>query len=75
MPVSISTFGNRLEADNGAPGRCGDGGTTGVSAGDTLTFKGWVGSGSAGCYNRTQNSITKMDYAIINLKEYSSIGQ
>ena len=73
--VNMCTFGNRLESDNGAPGRCGDGGTTGVSAGDTLTLKGWVGSGSAGCYNRTINSVTKMDYAIITLKEYSSIGQ
>ena len=75
MPVSISSFGNRLEADNGAPGRCGDGGTTGVSAGDTLTLKGWVGSGDKGCYNRTYANLNKMDYAIINLKEYSSIGQ
>ena len=75
MPVSISSFGNRLEADNGAPGRCGDGGTTGVSAGDTLTLKGWVGAGSDGCYNRTTNQVTKMDYAVITLKEYSSIGQ
>ena len=75
MPVSITSFGNRLESDNGAPGRCGDGGTTGVSAGDTLTLKGWVGSGSAGCYNRTTNNVTKADYAIITLKEYSSIGQ
>ena len=73
--VQLSTFGNRLEADNGAPGRCGDGGTTGVSAGDTLTLKGWVGAGSDGCYNRTNQQVTKMDYAVITLKEYSSIGQ
>ena len=73
--VQLCTFGNRLEADNGAPGRCGDGGTTGVSAGDTLTLKGWVGAGADGCYNRTQNQVTKMDYAVITLKEYSSIGQ
>ena len=73
--VQLCTFGNRLEADNGAPGRCGDGGTTGVSAGDTLTLKGWVGSGDKGCYNRTYANLNKMDYAIINLKEYSSIGQ
>ena len=75
IPVNITSFGNRLEADNGAPGRCGDGGTTGVSAGDTLTLKGWVGSGNDGCYNRTSNRTDKMDYAIINLKEFSSIGQ
>jgi hypothetical protein len=76
VPISISSFGNRGESDNGAPGRCGDGGTTGgVSAGDTLTLKGWVGAGNLGCYNRTQNQNTKMDYAIINLKEYSSLGQ
>ena len=74
--VNILSFGNRLESDNGAPGRCGDGGTTGgVSAGDTLTLKGYVGSGNDGCYNRTTNSVTKLDYAIITLKEYSSIGQ
>ena len=73
--VQLCTFGNRLEADNGAPGRCGDGGTTGVSAGDTLTLKGWVGSGDTGCYNRTSNQVTKMDYAVVTLKEYSSIGQ
>jgi len=73
--VNILTFGNRLEADNGAPGRCGDGGTTGVSAGQTLTLKGWVGAGNRGCYNRTTNNTQKMDYAIITLKEYSSIGQ
>ena len=74
--VNILSFGNRLAADNGAPGRCGDGGTTGgVSAGDTLTLKGYVGSGNDGCYNRTTNSVTKLDYAIITLKEYSSIGQ
>ena len=74
--VNILSFGNRLESNNGAPGRCGDGGTTGgVSAGDTLTLKGYVGSGNDGCYNRTTNSVTKLDYAIITLKEYSSIGQ
>ena len=73
--VQLCTFGNRLEADNGAPGRCGDGGTTGVSAGDTLTLKGWVGAGSDGCYNRTSQQTSKMDYAVITLKEYSSIGQ
>jgi len=73
--VNMCTFGNRLEADNGAPGRCGDGGTTGVSAGDTLTLKGWVGAGDRGCYNRTTNSVNKMDYAIITLREFSSIGQ
>ena len=74
--VNILSFGNRLAADNGAPGRCGDGGTTGgVSAGDTLTLKGYVGSGNDGCYNRTTNSVAKLDYAIITLKEYSSIGQ
>ena len=73
--VNMCTFGNRLEADNGAPGRCGDGGTTAVSAGQTLTLKGWVGSGDRGCYNRTTNNTNKMDYAIITLKEYSSIGQ
>ena len=73
--VNMCTFGNRLEADNGAPGRCGDGGTTGVSAGDTLTLKGWVGAGDRGCYNRTTNQVTKMDYAIITLREFSSIGQ
>ena len=74
--VNILSFGNRLAADNGAPGRCGDGGTTGgVSAGDTLTLKGYVGSGNDGCYNRTTNSVAKLDYAIITLKEYSSLGQ
>ena len=74
--VNILSFGNRLESNNGAPGRCGDGGTTGgVSAGDTLTLKGYVGSGNDGCYNRTTNSVAKLDYAIITLKEYSSLGQ
>ena len=74
--VQLCSFGNRGEADNGAPGRCGDGGTTGgVSAGATLTLKGWVGAGDSGCYNRTNQQVTKMDYAVITLKEYSSIGQ
>ena len=75
MPVSITSFGNRLEPDHGSPGRCGDASTQSVSAGQTLTLKGWVGAGDRGCYNRTQGNVTKMDYAIINLKEYSSIGQ